>query len=196
MPSRSRRAKTGTVLFFIPIVLVIAVVVYSVISATASVNGTLEINAQSSGRYFSSSKLNVSASVGTSSGITPFSLELPQGVYTVVFSGLKWYETPPPREVTVSRGVTSFAVAIYDPILQVVSVQGNQFNSTKLVAEHGVTPVIWVNHMGDYAVMTSTLTGNILIPPSQNFTYIFKEAGTYEFSLPISGSNVLTIVVS
>jgi hypothetical protein len=191
-----KRNPFGVLVFFIPIVLIVSVVAYAIITGTASPTGTLVAEAQSSSRYYFPIGLNVSVAVGTRSGVTPLTLFLAAGTYRVTFSSLAWYSTPSPRDVSVSSSRTSYAVGVYDPLVEAVSIGQNQFNNTRLSAMHGVTPVVFVNHMSSPVVLESDLTGNISIRPSQNFTYVFQNRGSFDFTLSGSASQALTVAVS
>jgi hypothetical protein len=195
MKAKKRGKRFGALAFFIPIVLIVAVIAYAIISGTASPMGTLVVKAQSSSRYYSPVGLNASVTVGTRSGVTPLTLSLAAGVYTVTFSSLPWYSTPSAREITVLGGQSSYAVGVYDPLVRVVSIDQNRFNNTSLSAMHGVTPIVFVNHMSSSVVLESDLTGNIPIRSSQNFTYVFQGAGTFGFTLS-GNTQELTVVVS
>jgi hypothetical protein len=186
----------GTLAFFVPIVLIVAVIAYAIISGTASPTGTLVVTAQSSSRYYTPIGLNASVTVGTRGGVTPLTLSIAAGTYTVTYSSLPWFSTPPARVIDVLGGKSSYAVGVYDPLVEAVSIDQNHFNDTRLSAMHGVTPVVFVNHMSDSVVVESDLVGNVPIPSSQNFTVVFEGAGTFDFTLSGSASQALTVVVS
>jgi len=195
MKAKKRRNRFGTFAFFIPIILIVAVLAYAIITGTASPMGKLVVSAQSSSRFYSPVGLNVSVTVGTSSGITPFRLSLTAGIYQVTYPSVPWYSTPAAREISVIGGQSSYAVGVYDPLVRVVSIAQSHFNSTSISAMHGVTPVVFVNHMDTSVVLESELTGNVPIPSSQNFTVVFEGPGTFGFTL--SGNLVsLNVVVS
>jgi hypothetical protein len=196
MKRHKAKRRLGILLFLVPLVIIGTVVAYQLVQGTYSQKGTLIVRAQSSARYYRSVGLNVSATVGSGSGVTPFELELTQGAYKVIFSMQKGYHTPPERLVNLPSGKTSYVVGVYDPIVETVSVNHSQFNSTELFAMHGVTPVVWVNEMSDTVVIYSDLTGRVSIAPSQNFTYIFQRAGVFAFSLPQASAQKLSVKVS
>jgi hypothetical protein len=196
MKRHTAKRRLGILLFLVPLIIIGTIIAYQLVQGTYSQTGTLIVRAQSSARYYRSVGLNVSATVGVASGVTPFELELTQGTYKVKFSEQKWYHTPSERLVNVPRGVTSYVVGVYDPIVETVSVSHNMFNSTELIAMHGVTPVVWVNGMSDFVVISSDLTGRVSIAPSQNFTYIFQKAGVFTFSLPLTSAQELSVKVS
>ena len=91
-----------------------AVVVYAIVSAVGSPNGTLVVEAQSSGK--NSVSLGVSVSINGQKATTPATLTLSQGTYTVTFSAVPWYTTPPARVVLVPAAKTSYVVGTYNPI--------------------------------------------------------------------------------
>jgi len=182
--------------FLIPVILVCALVVYAIASNMSVQNGTLIVTAQSSNTFYSTQKLAVTATVGSKTGTTPMTLTLPVGVYTVTYSNITWYAPVSPRLVTVTGGQTSYAVAVYDPVVEYVSVAGGHFNQTRLTALHDVTPVVWVNPTSDDQIIYSQSTGKVEIFPGQNYTHIFQQAGTFTFGFPLENSSSLEVVVS
>jgi hypothetical protein len=190
---RSRRI--GTLLFVLPIILVLALIAYAVIGTSTFQNGTLTVDAQTSSTYYQSIPLNVSASVSGTKGTTPFTISLAQGTYVVSFSSVRWFDPPLQRTLNVTGGKHSFAVGVYSPILVHVSINQDKFNATGIEAMQGVTPVVWVNLSTNYEVITSTLTGRIIIPPLQNYTYVFQKAGTYGFSVPSNPTSNLVVTI-
>ena len=181
--TRKRERRIGTLLFLIPILVIMAFVAYAIIDGAPSYDGTLVISAQTSTRYYPAEYLNVSVGVSGQSGTTPFTLTLAQGTYTVSFTVARGFFTPADRSVNVTAGVTSYAVGVYDPIPVLVSVGQDKFNTTGVTVLHGITPLVWTNPTSQYEVVTSSLTGQILIPPMQNSTYVFQSQGTYSFTL-------------
>jgi len=193
LKGRKNNPRFGTLLFLIPILLVVALVAYAVIDTTSFQDGTLIVRAQTSARYYQTEYLNLSVSVAGRSGITPFTLSLPQGEYTVSFSSDHWFTTPPPRNVNVTSRESSFAVGVYNPIPVVVTVNSSKFNATSVAVLHQATPMIWLNPSSEYEVISSNLTGRIIIGPMQNATYIFKETGAYAFSF-VGGTSAELLV--
>jgi len=120
MKAKKGRNRFGTLAFFIPIALVVAVIAYAILSGTASPVGTLVVKAQSSGRYYTPVGLNASVTVGSMGGVTPLTLSLAAGGYQVTYSGLPWYSTPSARLVNVIGGQSAYAIGVYDPLLRVV----------------------------------------------------------------------------
>jgi hypothetical protein len=193
MKGRSRNKRLGTMLFFIPIVLVLALVGYAIIDTTTFRDGTLIVRAQTSNRYYPVEYLNVSVSVSGKSGITPFHISLSPGTYTVRFPSQQWFTSPSSRTVNVTAGGTSFVVGVYNPIPVSVSLDQGKFNTSAVSVLHRVTPLIWINLSSDYEVITSDLTGRIIIAPMQNYTYVFQSQGTFAFSFVGISSPDLTV---
>jgi len=193
MKTSKKRTRLGAALFFIPIAILLGVVVYAFLTSSTSPNGTLIIRAQTSGKYYGSMQIHVSASVSGTGGVTPFNLTLSQGAYTVVFSAVSGYTAPPSSRVAVSAGRSSYAVGVYTPIPAVIAVGESGFNVTKASALAGVTPVIWVNEVSGYAVMNISPVGRVLIPPGGNYTYVFETTGSFSFA---EGSHSGTVSVS
>jgi hypothetical protein len=195
MKGRRKRGRFGTLLFVLPIAIVILIVAYQFISETYFNSGTLVVEAQSSGRYYQSVGLNVSVNVDTRGGTTPLTLSLTQGTYTVAFPSVQWYSTPLPRTVSVLAGKTAYALGVYDPVVKIVSIEGGQFNSTTISVKHGVTPFVLINKMSDFAVVQGAPSGTIIIQSAKNFTYVFQNAGTYALTLG-TGAPDLTVAVA
>jgi len=193
LKNRKKGGRIGTLLFFIPVILIMAVVVYAIVSATGSQNGTLVVEAQSSGQSSHVISLAVAVSVNGQKVTTPATLTLSQGTYTVTFSGIPWYVTPPTRVVLVPAAKTSYAVGTYDPIEEFVSVNGGSFNRTSLSVLHGVTPVVWINPSSTDQVIYSPPMGKVDIPPMQNFTYVFPQKGTFVVYFPAGGSGSVDV---
>jgi hypothetical protein len=185
--------RLGRILFLIPVIVALVLVIVAVIS-TANPNGTISIRAESSGRYYSPISLAVSATVNGITQKTPFNLSLPQGEYTIQFSPLTGYEPPSQVQATVIHGGVAYATAIYNPVVRVISDLGGVFNATSVQAIRSVTPVIWVNEKGSYFVINVTPIGRIIIPPFQNFTYVFPDAGSFGYNT-LSGNSSGTVQV-
>jgi hypothetical protein len=173
----------GRLLFFIPVIAVLVLVAFALVSVLFSASGTLVVEAMSSGRYSPSVQLHVVVSVGSSTGTTPFNFTLPQAEYTVVYGPINWYVTPPSRSLFVPNGKTTYANALYVPITRAITVTNGGFNSTFVTAMHGVTPVVWMNR-GDAVVVVEVDTmGRIPLNPSQNYTTVFPYSGTFNFDI-------------
>jgi hypothetical protein len=194
LKGRKRSDRFGTLLFVIPVVLVVALAAYAVFNATLSQDGVLIVRAQTSSNYYPAEYLNVAVSVAGKSGTTPFNITLPQGTYTVTFPSQRWFTPPASRTINVTARGDSFVVGVYDPIPVTISVNETKFNTTAISVLHKVTPVIWVNPTPQYDVISSTLTGRIIIAPMQNYTYVFQESGSYSFSIIGSASPSLQVV--
>jgi hypothetical protein len=186
--SRAKSSRrTGRIIFFIPIVVVLAIVLLAFVSFLTVQSGTLEVMAQSSGRYSPSVSLHPYVSIGSTTQVAPFNLSLAQSQYTVVFGPLSWYKTPAPKTLVLSLGKTEFAVGVYSPIMRGIAVSQNGFNSSSVTALHGVTPIVWIN-VGTLPVSIEVSNGGrVLLNPSQNYTAIFSSTGTFSFDIPNSG---------
>ncbi|MDG7008014.1 MAG: hypothetical protein JRN06_07195 [Nitrososphaerota archaeon] len=185
MNSKRSRRKTrfGNIIFWLPIAVVIGLVVVGLLAYSPVRSGTLVVQAVSSSRYAPPVQLQVSATVGSVTKSTPFNLTLGLGQFTVVYSAVSWYYTPPPKVVTVSGGKTTFSIGTYDPILRAVSITGQGFNSTAVSALHGVTPVVWTNEESTFEVLEITSFGHYILQPGQNHTQIFPSRGNFSFDI-------------
>jgi len=193
---RKNTRRLGTLLFFIPIALILLLVVYGVLSSHLLGSGTLIVSAQTSNRYYPSVGMNVTAQVGTSyKGTTPLHLPLGQGTYLVQYSQTQWFYTPPERSITLVPGQTEYAVGVYDPIVRTILISSSMFNSTEVTAEHYITPVVFINQMRTNILIQSDPTGRVNISPSGNFTYVFSSAGTFPIYL-VGGTSTVTVSVS
>jgi plastocyanin len=184
-----KHSRLGGLVFFIPTVIILGIVAFGVFSYISTRSGTLEVEAMSSARYEPSVQLHPLVTVNGMSTKSPFNVTLPEGEYTVVFGNMSWYTTPASRSVVVSGGETQFAVGVYDPVVRVISMSSVGFNSTSVTAEHGLTPVIWVN-VGENA-FTLNIQGlaRISLNPGENYTTIFSTQGTFSYSILNSGYN-------
>ena len=181
---RNKPRKAGKLIFFIPVAAVILLVLFGLVSYVADESGTLVVEAVSSTRYSAAKlELRVPFSVGTTAGATPYNLSLPIGSYTVTYGAVQWFYTPAPRTVSVAGGKTVYAIAVYDPVQEGVTITQNGFNDTRVGALHAVTPVVWINHTNATVVLVLGSIGNIPIAPSLNYTHVFGSKGTYAFSL-------------
>jgi energy-converting hydrogenase Eha subunit F len=183
--SRKKASKRfGRIVFFIPTLVVLAVAAFGIISFISIQTGTIVVEATSSGRYAASIQLHPYVSVGGKTEQSPFNLTLPQGQYTVEFGQLTWYLTPAARSVAVSGGKTQYAVAVYDPVVRVISMSSAGFNSTSVTAEHGLTPVIWVNISAEVFTLNIQGLARVSLNPGENYTAIFSSQGTFSYSIP------------
>jgi hypothetical protein len=186
---KRQRRRFGGLVFFVPTVLAVAVVAFAIVSFLSVQNGTLVVEASSSGRYSPPVPLHPHVTVDGTTEVSPFNVTLPQGTYTVTFGEVAWYATPPPRTVVVSGGKSQFAVGVYSPILREIAITSSGFNSTAVTALHGVTPVVWVNLSHDSVVLDIKNLNVITIGPGGNFTKIFPTEGSFDFSLLDTGFN-------
>lgn len=175
--------RNGKLLFFAPIVLVVGLVILGFYSAYSSRAGTLVVDAISSGRYSPSIPLHATATVGTTTQATPFNVTLNQGEYMVDYGAVAWYAAPSSRAIFVPAGKSLFAIGVYNPILRVIAASSQGFNSTSVSALHGVTPVVWVNLGGSYVVLEIDGVGRVTLQPSQNYTRVFQNPGTFYFDI-------------
>jgi len=196
MKGRGKKSRFGTLVFLIPILLVVALVAFAVIDRISLQNGTLIVEAQTSAKYYPAQALDVPVSVAGKAGTTPYTLTLSAGAYTVNFPTTKWFVAPHSRTVNLTAGGTSYVVGTYSPIPVFVSVDQDHFNTTSIEVLRAITPVTWVNPSSSYEVISSNLTGRLFIPPMQNYTYVFSSQGTFAFSFvgTISHELVVTVV--
>ena len=182
--SRVRRSKRlGRLAFFLPVVALIVLIIFGLVSYVSTQSGTLIVEAVSSGRYAPSIQLHAPVTIGASTGTTPANFTLAAGYYTVDYGVLAWYVTPSPRDVSLSGGKTQYAVGYYSPVLRVIGITGGGFNLTAATALHGVTPVIWVNLGGSVVTLDIGHLNRFSLYPSQNFTYVFPSSGTFHFDV-------------
>jgi hypothetical protein len=181
---RTRKSgRFGTLLFLAPTAAIMLIVLIGLVSNEASTTGVLVVEALSSGKYSPAVPLQVSATVGTVTHLTPFNITVGAGEQTVVFGTLSWYLAPAPKSVVVVGGKTAYAVGIYFPIVRVITFNRDGFNSTAVTALHGVTPVVWINDGTVGVTLVITPNTRVYLQPSQNYTMVFKSAGTYGFSI-------------
>ena len=188
LKKQGRRQKSlGKLAFFVPVVVIALVVVVGIIYSATTQTGTLIVVAYSSGRYSPQVALHPKVEVGAQTSTAPFNLTLPDGTYSVTYEPISWYTTPNSRTVTIVGGRTAYAVGVYSPVVRVISIGSNGFNSTSVTALHGVTPVVWVNDNSTFAVVDISSVGRIILEPSQNYTMIFPSAGAYLYEILNTG---------
>ena len=185
--------RLGRTLFVIPVLLVIGIVAFGLVSAWLNSTGTLVVEAQSSYGGVTSPLLAV-ATVSTTTGHTPYNVTLNPGSFTVTYSQLEWYHTPPPTAVVVLGGKTAYSIGIYTPIASVISVTSVGFNSSRSTAKHGVTPVVWID-ASTKAVQIESGSFNAVIAPGQNYTRIFQAASNMTVTLLGTGSKMTVNVI-
>ncbi len=115
--------------------------------------------------------------------VTPHTLVLPQGVYTVTFGQLQWYQTPGSRTVSLSAGRTAYALGEYTPTLEVIRISDQGFDTTSVTVKGGLTPVVWVNTSAQFVVLIGDKFDRAVINPNQNFTYIYQSMGHFQYSI-------------
>ncbi|MDG6901555.1 MAG: hypothetical protein JRM80_06295 [Nitrososphaerota archaeon] len=186
---RSKSKRFGRVIFFVPVVAVLALMVIGLMSIASITTGTLVLETMSSGRYSPSIQLHATVTVGSTVRTSPFNLTLSQGSYTVVYGALAWYVTPVPRSLFLPNGKTEYAVGTYSPILRGIAITPNGLNSTDITAEHGVTPVVWVNERSAVTVLVVSGVGRIPLNPYQNYTMVFPSQGSFFFDIFNTGLN-------
>ena len=182
-----RRQKTGrkwgNLIFLLPVIVIAGLVAYQLINVTFFNDGTLNVQALTSDKFYPSESLAVTASVGGQTGTTPFSVSLPQGTYSVTFDRLQWYWTPSPRQAVVPAGSTAYATGVYSPIQRVIMITQDKFNVTEVTAMHDVTPVTWENSMANFTILVGSPFGKIILTPGENYTYVYQNQGSFSFSL-------------
>ena len=183
-PGRARTSsKAGRLLFFIPIAALAFLVVFGLLGASSTRDGTLVVEAVSSGRYAPPVPLHVSATVDGKSAGTPFNVTLPAGKYTVVYNSTRWFNTPDARPVVLAGGATGYAIGTYLPVVMSIGITQGGFNSTAVTALHSITPVVWVNLGAKAVELQIEGVGTVRIPPSLNFTHVFQSQGSFGFFL-------------
>lgn len=184
---RKVSSTVGRILFAIPVVVIVALVILGLASTLSAHNGTLTVEAVSSGRFSPPIQLKVQATVGARTEVTPFNLSLPQGEYSVAFGNESWYIAPANRSVSLLGGKTAYVIGTYEPIVRAISVTASGFNTTELTAEHGVTPVVWINQGDTVEVLEVSGVGRVPLSPSQNYTKVFDTQGTVTFAILNTG---------
>jgi plastocyanin len=163
-------------LFALPLLLLTAIIAYGYYASIQP--GTLVISARDA---HSLKGLSVPVVVNGVLETTPSNLSLPQGVYTVTFITVQWYQTPGPRSISLSAGRTAYALGEYKPDPAVVQITPSGFDITSLSAKGGLTPITWVNRSGATVLLDGDLFNRAFILPNQNFTYTYTAAGSYTF---------------
>jgi hypothetical protein len=182
--SRSKGSpRFGRIIFLIPVVVIVALVFFAIFDTGATQPGTLDVVAESSGRYSPSVQLHVSVAVGSTVETSPFNFSLSQGQYLVTYGPAEWYVTPPSRLVSVLSGRMQYAIGTYEPLIRAISINQTGFNATSITALHGVTPVVWINQGASRVILEIDSIGNIPLNPSQNYTTVLPSQGTYSFDI-------------
>lgn len=170
-------------MFLVPIVVILLLVAYSGYEYFFATDGILVVRAVTSGHYSSPQDLQVQATVNGQTMTTPYNLSLPQGDYTVTYPSLPGYAPPTAVRAGVIGGRTVYATGSYSPVVKVVGVTANGFNTTKVSAVHGVTPVVWLDQGNTEVFLQGDQIGEVSLLPGTNYTMIFKTAGSYSFSI-------------
>ena len=168
--------------------LLLAIVGFALLSGVSGNSGLLTVRAQSSGAAPIQLQ-GVTASVNGYTGTTPFNISLSQGQYIVTFGPANWFHEPSPKSVSISKGLTQYAVGVYIPIVRAISITGSGFNQTKVSGYHGVTPFIWINTQGSPQQLVIQNVVRLTLSPGQNYTHVFDSPGTYYYSVPTSPFN-------
>ena len=185
---RGQKRRFGSLVFFIPVIILIALVLFGLYQNAENSSGVLVVEAQS--QYGSSSHF-ISATA-TVSGVvhkTPFNLTVSPGSHTVTYNALEWYRSPPPKTVTVIGGGTAYSVGVYVPTQVIVGVDQAGFNSTKVTSKGGITPVVWVN-TGTLAVQLESTAFSVVLSQGQNYTRVFTGSGSLVVSLQGTNSSM------
>lgn len=197
--SRKKRSWLGNLLFVLPFALILGLLIYGYLHTASP--GKVDIQAVSENKYLpagqTSSPLSVQVTVNGLMETTPYIGSLPTGTYTVSYATIPWYQTPAPKNVSVGNGLTVDATGTYTVIPVFIQVNGSGFNTTSVSAEHGVTPVIWMNPTSSDILIGVAPYGKELLGPGQNFTTIFQSPGAYEFTSsvgnPFSSSGTVKV---
>ncbi|MDA4125345.1 MAG: hypothetical protein OK438_07885 [Thaumarchaeota archaeon] len=185
---RRGKKRFGNLAFFVPVVLLVAVILFGLYQNLGSGNGTLVVEAQSS--YGSSSHfISALATVSGATKQTPFSLSVKPGPYTVTYGDLQWYWSPPPKTVTVLGGTSAYAVGVYVPIPVIVGVNGPGFNVTQVNAKSGITPLVWIDTTVRAVQLKSSMF-NVMLSPGQNYTRVFTVSEKLIVTIPDTGATM------
>jgi hypothetical protein len=175
---RTRRSRLSTLIFLLPILVVVAVAAYQVLSYSSTQDGVLKVYAIDTRN---DNITGVSASINGMSVQLPYAGVLAQGDYTVTYSSVKWFITPSPKHVTVLGGRTAYAIGVYTPKPVNVAITQAGFNVSSVTVLHIITPLVITNTQSDYAVLTGLPgRGNVVLAPGQSFTASFNETGTFK----------------
>jgi len=155
-----------------------AAIVYGYVASSQP--GTLVVEARDAHTL---NPLAVQAAVNGRFITTPTTLSLSQGVYTINFSQLPWYETPGPRTISLPAGGTAFALVEYAPTPEIIRISGVGFDITSVTAKAGLSPVVWVNTSTQSVVLVGEQFNRVIINPNQNFTYTYQSTGHFQYSI-------------
>jgi len=174
MSMRRSRRRPGRLVFLFPLLLLTIAIAYGYL--TSNQPATLVLTARASGR-----EISTIVSVNGRYYSTPTNLSLPQGLYSVTFADLQWYQTPAERSVTLFAGRTAYALGEYLPAPRVVTITSKGFDTTTITALHGVTPVTWTNRGNGTLILDGDSFNRAFLLPLQNFTYVYPASGTFMF---------------
>lgn len=187
---KAYNVKLGKLIFVVPILIIGALVVYAFIALASP--GTLIVRAETQ----NGASLQVDATVGSRSGVTPWTLSLGQGSYVVNFTAMTWYYPPASHDVAVTPGDTVYAVAVYVPIEKAIQTTNSGFNVTSVAALHGVTPINFTNPSSSPVTLKGSPIGTVLLEPGQSYSYVFSSVGTYNCTILAGGYQVTDEVVT
>jgi len=173
-----RRRRFGKLLFALPVILLVAAILYGYFSVSQP--GSLVVDARDAHTL---NPLAVQAYVNGKSVTTPTTLSLVQGVYTVTFSDLLWYQTPGARTVSLPAGHTAYALGEYMPTPEIIRISSQGFDTTSISAKGGLSPVVWVNTSTQFVVLLGDQFNRVIINPNQNFTYVYQGTGHFQYSI-------------
>ena len=178
LKSRRQRRPRTKYLFFLPIAILTTIVAYGYYASSQP--GTLVVEASDAS---SQNDLSVPASVNGMLVTAPSTLALPQGIYTVTFGQLQWYQTPSPKTVSLPAGRTVYALGEYIPTPEIIRISSAGFDIARISAKGGLTPVVWVNTSTQFAVLLGDQFNRVIINPNQNFTYVYQSSGHFQYSI-------------
>src|SRR2546428_7907903 len=173
IPLSRRRRRIGKLLFAIPLLVLTVAIVFGYLASSQP--GTLDVEARDA---HSLNPLAAQAYVNGNSVMTPTTLSLVQGVYTVTFSQLQWYQTPSARTVSLSAGHTAYALGEYTPTPEIIRISSGGLDTTSISAKGGLSPVVWVNTSAQFVVLLGDQFNRVIINPNKNFPTTYQSPGT------------------
>jgi hypothetical protein len=182
-----KRRKRGNFVFFIPIIVVGSLILFAYLHALATKNpelGVLVVRAQVQKSYAGSNQtldIQVTFTLNGKTYTTPENLSLPAGNYSVIFQEKKGFQKPQSCTISIVPGYTTYCIASYIPIPQVINIFNGRFDQNKVFAYSGITSIIWVNKSGNSTVLYIEPIGRIILLPNQQFSYVFESDGIYYF---------------
>src|SRR5947209_14025259 len=118
IPLSRRRRRIGKLLFALPLLVLAAAIVYGYLASSQPGNLVVEardahnMNPLGVQAYVSSTSTSTPTILSVT---TPTTLSLTQGVYTISFSQLQWYQRPGSKTVSLPAGRTAYALGEYTP---------------------------------------------------------------------------------